>query len=353
MAVAFDRLPIVDIGALRGNDAAAKARTAEKLAAAARDVGFLYVTGHGIPRDVIEGLEAAAEAFFDLPIEQKQAYHIRNSTCHRGYVPVGEEGFYAANPEMVDLKEAFDTGLDLPADDPDYVAGNRMLGPNIWPAELPGFAAKVTAYYTAATRLGRTLFHGFALALGLEEDFFDRHLTKPPSQLRLLYYPRSDVAAHSTGWGIGPHTDFECFTILHSTKPGLQVQNAAGDWIEAPPIPGAFVVNIGDMLQAWSNGSFVATGHRVAKTGERRFSFPLFCAVDYWTEVRPLPSLCTAERPAQFPPLIAGEHLVAQTIRAFTYLRTQLEAGTISLPDSAPPEGTFGHETLQDARVVA
>lgn len=347
MTQAFDRIPLIDIAPLASADPAARSAVAARLAEAASQVGFLYITGHGIQPGVIDGLVAAAAAFFELPMAVKQKYYIGLSSCHRGYVPRGEEGFYEKTPGITDLKEAFDTALDLPADDPDYRAGNRMLGPNVWPEELPEFRRQVTEYYRAATRLGRTLFGGFALALGLEEAHFAPFLTKPTSQLRLIHYPPSPVPDGTSDWGIGPHTDFECFTILHSTEPGLQVQNSAGDWIDAAPIPGAFVVNIGDMLEAWSNGRFVATGHRVIKTPRERFSFPLFCAVDYATLVEPMPGFCDVEHPARFPAIIAGEHLVAQTIRAFRYLRVLLDAGKIRMPDSDIGGTAFGHERLK------
>ena len=344
---AFDRIPLIDIAPLAGTDPAAKAAVAAKLAEAASRVGFLYITGHGMPQSVIDGLVAAARSVFELPMAVKQKYYIGLSRCHRGYVPRGEEGFYEKTPGVSDLKEAFDTALDLPEGDPDYLAGNRMLGPNVWPEELPEFRRQVTDYYRAAIDLGRTLFRGFALALGLDEAHFAPFLTKPTSQLRLIHYPPSHLAEGASDWGIGPHTDFECFTILHSTEPGLQVQNSAGDWIDASPIPGAFVVNIGDMLEAWSNGRFVATGHRVLKTPRERFSFPLFCALDYATIVEPMPGFCTAGNPARFPTIVAGEHLVAQTIRAFRYLRTLLDEGKIRMPASDIGRGAFGHERLK------
>lgn len=352
MTAAFDRIPLIDIGPLFGNDAEAKTKTASELADAAGNVGFLYITNHGIAPALIERLEAAAADFFALPLETKQKYFIGKSTCHRGYVPTGEEGYYNDEPGKVDLKEAFDLALDLPATDPDYLAGNRMLGPNVWPAELPSFKADVKAYYDAALALGNVMFRGFALALGLPETYFEPLVTKPTSQLRLVHYPQNDTG-DTSGFGIGPHTDFECFTILHATKPGLQVQNPAGDWIEAPPIPGAFVVNIGDMLEAWSNGRFVATGHRVLKTPIERFSFPLFCALDYHTVVKPMLEFVSAENPPRFPEITAGDHLVAQSINAFRYLRTLLASGEISMPDTAPSDQIFGHDSLKSEKNAA
>jgi isopenicillin N synthase-like dioxygenase len=152
----------------------------------------------------------------------------------------------------------------------------------------------------------------------LDEDHFDRHLARPPSQLRLIHYPYDPSALDQEG--IGAHTDYEFFTVLRGTAPGLEVRNGAGEWIDAPPIPGAFVVNIGDMLEVWTNGVFRATAHRVRKVAEERYSFPFFAACDYRTVVEPAAQFVTSERPARFGRVVAGEHLWAQTVKTFSYL---------------------------------
>jgi isopenicillin N synthase-like dioxygenase len=338
----FQSVPIVDVSGLRSDDPAVRRATAAELARVGHDVGFLYVVGHGIPPETVAGLLDAAERFFALPVEAKQQYYIGKSSNHRGYVPRGEERFYGYAD---DLKEAFDTALNLPADDPDYLAGNRMLGPNVWPAEVEGFDRQVTAYYTAALELGKALIRGFALGLGIEEDAFSRHVTRPTTQLRLIHYPPIDSLPErerTNVVGIGAHTDYECFTILLPTRPGLQVINGAGEWIEVPPIEGAFVINIGDMLEAWSNGYYVATSHRVRQVTEERYSFPMFFATDYDTVVEPHPELLGAETPPRYPPLSAGEHLVAQTMQTFTYLLNGLEDGSLTLPDGSRGVNEFG-----------
>jgi isopenicillin N synthase-like dioxygenase len=333
----FANIPIVDISGLRTGDVAARARVAQALGAAAREVGFLYVTGHGLDPALIDGLLAASERFFALPLAEKMKVYIGNSTNHRGYVPEGEEGFYG-NP--ADIKEAYDLSIDLPAEDPDYVAGNPFLGPNQWP-DLPGFAAAVSAYYQAIFALGLDLLDGFAIALGEEPAVFRSHVTKPPSQLRLVHYPFNPAAEDRLG--IGAHTDYEVFTLLLATKPGLEVMNGAGTWIDAPPVPGAFVVNVGDMLETWTNGEFIATSHRVRKVKEERYSFPLFFNVDYHTHVAPLPRFVKDGQAARVG-LSAGEHLFAQTAQTFNYLRRKLEAGEIKLPDGALGLSSFGQE---------
>jgi isopenicillin N synthase-like dioxygenase len=244
---------------------------------------------------------------------------------------------------MPEMKEAFDTALDLPADDPDYLAGNPMLGPNVWP-DMPGFADVVTAYYDAVLDVGHRLLWAFAVALGEDPDTFSQHATKTPSQLRLIHYPYNpDV---KDGEGIGAHTDYECFTLLKPTAPGLEVMNGVGEWVDVPPVPGTFVVNIGDMLELWTNGEFVATSHRVRRVAEERYSFPLFFNVDYHTEVKPLPQFASRSGEGR-PTLRAGEHLFAQTAQTFAYLRDRVDSGDLVLPDGSLGVGQFGQQALQ------
>jgi isopenicillin N synthase-like dioxygenase len=328
----FEAIPIVDVAALRSRHRSERVEVARALDRAARDVGFLYVTGHGIEPARIAALREQAAAFFSLPAAIKQRYYIGRSPNHRGYVPPGEEVFYG---QSKDSKEAFDLSLDLAPDDPDYLRGNRLLGPNVWPAELPEFAGVVRGYYDDAFAFGRRLMSGFALALGLAEDHFAPQLQKPPSQLRLIHYPPGEDEV-----GIGSHTDYECFTILHTTAPGLEVMNAAGRWVDAPPLPGAFVVNIGDMLEILSGGRWLSTAHRVRRVREERYSFPLFFSLDYDALVEPLPQY----RGAAYPRLVAGEHLLAQTAQTFRYFAPLLESGRFEMPSGAKKLASFGRD---------
>jgi isopenicillin N synthase-like dioxygenase len=333
---AFQSLPVVDAAGLFSTDPTVRRHAAEALGRATRETGFFYLVGHGVPPALGARLVTQAAAFFALPLERKLALHIGRSRNHRGYVPPGEEVFYGGGR---DRKEAFDLALELPADDPAVKAGTPMLGPNVWP-DLPGFKEDVQAYYQAVFALGRRLLRGFALALGLPEEAFDAFVTKPPSQLRLVHYPYDPSDTNAAG--IAAHTDYECFTILLPTAPGLEVMNGAGDWVDVPPLDGAFVVNVGDLMEIWTNGTFVATSHRVRPVREDRFSFPLFFCCDYETEVAPLPAFVGPERPALHAPVRAGEHLYAQTIQSFNYLQARLAAGEIALPRGARPLSSFG-----------
>ncbi|HEX2875601.1 MAG TPA: 2-oxoglutarate and iron-dependent oxygenase domain-containing protein [Polyangiaceae bacterium] len=334
---AFQALPEVDISGLYADEIETRRAAARMLGDACREAGFFYLTGHRVPEQSIGALLEQAEAFFGLSSEQKLEYYIGKSRNHRGYVPPGEEVFYGG---AKDQKESFDLCFELPEGAVD-ARRDPFAGANVWPV-VPGFREAVSGYYRAVFELGRKLLGGFALALDLPETFFDRFVTAPPSQLRMLHYPPNPAPEVTVG--IGAHTDYECFTILLPTRPGLEVMNGAGVWIDAPPRPGAFVVNIGDTLEMWTNGALVATSHRVRKVSEERFSFPLFFSCDYDVLVQPLPQFVSPERPARYPPVKAGEHLYAQTLQSFTYLKQRLAKGELQLPDGARPLSSFGQE---------
>jgi isopenicillin N synthase-like dioxygenase len=152
-ATSFTSLPNIDISGLRSQDLAERERVAGEIGKAAGEVGFFYVSGAGVDDTLFERMLTATKQFFGLPLEEKMRYYIGLSKCHRSYVPSGEEGLATGMPEM---KEAFDTALDLPDNDADYLAGNPMLGPNTWP-ELAGLADAVTAYYQAVLDVGHRL----------------------------------------------------------------------------------------------------------------------------------------------------------------------------------------------------
>ncbi|MEM9624352.1 MAG: 2-oxoglutarate and iron-dependent oxygenase domain-containing protein [Pseudomonadota bacterium] len=341
---AFKQLPVVDVSGLFATDMTQRKATAAVLDNATRDAGFLYLTGHGISEAAMAGLKGCARAFFAQSEAEKQRSYIGNSANHSGYVPMGEERFY--NSDEIDAKEAFDVGFELQ----NPALARPMLGANQWP-EQEGFREGVTHYYNQVLALSKVLFKGFALALGLPEHTFVQHVNQPATQLRLIHYFHNPEQTHDQP-GIGAHTDYEFFTILLPTSPGLQVLNGAGEWIDAPIVPGAFVVNIGDLMEVASNGQYVATTHRVKAVSEERYAFPMFCNLDYDTEVKPLAQL-TQDQPPRYPTVICGEHLFAQTIQTFQYLQARLQSGEITLPDGAMALSSFGHATSNDVSAAA
>ena len=325
-------LPLIDVGDLRGTDQRARARVADRIGAAARDIGFFRISNHGIALDQIEATYRMAERFFALPEPEKRQYYIGLSSNHRGYVPFTEKGDY--QDEVNRSYEAFDMGLDLPHDDPDYLAGNRVLGPNVWPA-VPGFKATVSHYYACVAALGRLVCGALELHLGLPAGTMTNHMTKPISQLRLLHYVRQATTLDATSVNMGAHTDYECLTLLHTRNPGLQVMTADGSWIDIPADPNVFVVNIGDMLEAWTNGLLRSTPHRVLNLCPERFSMPYFVAANHDTIISPFAQLVGPDNPPRYDPFTAGAHLERMLIRDFPYLRARRAADDGRLADGS------------------
>lgn len=319
-------LPLIDVSGLYSDDSETLRGIADQLGRAAREIGFFRITGHGIDPALIEEAYQAAAAFFAQRETMKMRHYIGANRNHRGYVPFSEKGDYA--DEVNRNYEAFDLGPDLPWDDPEVVAGLARgaitLGPNPWPA-LPGFHATIARYFASVARLGLLVTGALERHLRLPPGTLTRHMTKPVSQLRLLHYVRA--TGHGAGPGaqktvnMGAHTDYECLTLLHTRNPGLQVMTAADTWIDVPVDPAVYVVNIGDMLEAWSNGILRSTPHRVLNLSPERFSMPYFVAANHGTLIRPLPALVPEGEAPRYEPFTAGAHLERMLVRDFPYLR--------------------------------
>ena len=228
--------------------------------------------------------------------------------------------------------EAFDLGLDLPKDDPDYLAGNRVLGPNVWP-DIPGFKRTVSRYYTQISALGRLICSALELHLGLPAGAMTDQMSKPVSQLRLLHYVRRSETTDRSSVNMGAHTDYECLTLLHTRNQGLQVMTRDDSWVDVPVDPDVFVVNIGDMLEAWSNGLLRSTPHRVINLSKERFSIPFFVAANYDTLIEPFPQLVDEREQAKYEPFLAGAHLERMLVRDFPYLRELRRQSAEGSPD--------------------
>lgn len=305
--VPFTAIPLIDIAPLFGDDRAALLGMAKAIDEACRNAGFFYVKNHGVPAATIERALGEARRFFALPLEEKmRIYYKKARNRVRGFIPLGE--LKADRTAKGDFQEGFDYALELPADDPDYLAGNRLYGPNQWPEGVPEFREGTYGFFEAAIELGRQLFRAFALALDLPEDYFADKITKPLAQGRVIYYPPQTALDDERTWGIGEHTDYECFTILcQDATGGLQVRNSAGEWVEAAPIPGTFIVNLGDIMKRWTNGIYQSTPHRVLnRTGRERYSLVLFYGANYDTVIECLPTCREAGRPPKFLPVTQG-----------------------------------------------
>jgi isopenicillin N synthase-like dioxygenase len=304
--VPFNAIPVIDFSAMRSADLAARQLIAQQLCEACIRVGFFYIKNHGVPQEAIDGVFSQTKRFFSLPLEEKMRIHISKSPNHRGYVPLLEE-----NTDPVgkgDLHEAFDCALDVPADDPDLLAGKILYGPNVWPDNLPGFRESLDRYYWHLYDLGRNLFQAFALALELPEDFFEDKITKPIAQLRLLHYPPQNGPIDEKQIGTGAHSDYDCFTILaQDNVGGLQVLNSAGEWIA-------------DNMARWTNDLFSSTVHRAVNRSDRdRYSIPFFFGPNYDTLIETLPSCVGPNNPAKYEAVTAGEYLLNRFNETFTY----------------------------------
>ncbi len=296
----FDHIPMIDLAGMHGHDPAAKAAVAAALRKACTEVGFFYIVNHGIPEELIARVFSQGRRLFECPLQEKMRIHVKRSSHQLGYVANGDENANPAAGSKADLHEAFDFVLE------DF----RRAG-NQWPQDLPGFREALTEYAGALKRLARLLFHSFALALELPEDYFDALSDTPMALVRVLYYPSQPGPFDEARMGNGAHTDHECFTILRQDDiQALQVRNRSGAWIDAPPVPGSYVVNIGDLMTRWTNGRFASTYHRVANlSGRSRYSVPCFIGPNADTLVEVLPSCVGPGSPAKYPPVKAGEYI--------------------------------------------
>ena len=201
------------------------------------------------------------------------------------------------------------SGLKRLVDWSDFLvkSSSALTGPNAWPS-IPGFKHTMAAYYAQILTLARRLIRLFAQVLNLPSTYFDSMFETPGAMARILHYPPQ--LPTSTAFGIGAHTDIECFTILcQGSQPTLQILSADGEWLSAPPIPGTFVVNIGDMLSYWSNDTFVSTVHRVLNiTGEERYSIPFFMGPSYEVVIEPLENY-VKEGQRNYDSVVAGDYV--------------------------------------------
>lgn len=266
-------LPILDLSLLdQGPDAAARFR--DDLRAATHDVGFFYLTGTGVSAELESRLLQAAKDFFALPDADKLAIENVTSPHFRGYTRVGGE----LTQGRVDWREQIDIGPERePLVDPDGPGYNRLVGPNLWPAAQPELREVVAEWHDHLTGIARKLLRAWALSLGAEEQYFDRHFGDPQTLVKIVRYPGKDDPTPQQG--VGAHKDSGVLTLLwvEPGKGGLQVERD-GEWVDAPPVSGAFVVNIGELLEYATQGYLTATNHRVIspRFPDERISVPFF-----------------------------------------------------------------------------
>ncbi|HVM09111.1 MAG TPA: 2-oxoglutarate and iron-dependent oxygenase domain-containing protein [Acidimicrobiales bacterium] len=324
--------PIIDVAPLLtdGGDPSAAAAAID---AACRDAGFFYVVGHGVEEERQQELEAAARRFFALADDRKRAIAMeRGGLAWRGWFAVGDE----LTSGIPDNKEGLYFGQELGVDDPRVQAGVPLHGPNLFPQEVPELRDAVLDHIASMTAVGHAVMRGVALALGLDRDWFESTITRDPVVLfRIFHYP-PHPPEDDERWGVGEHSDYGLLTLLRQDDAGgLQVRGTDG-WREAPPVPGSFVCNIGDMLERMTGGLYRSTPHRVRNTsGRSRLSFPFFFDPSWDAVIEPVPHVASRARADVTTPRwdgadlstiegTYGDYLVSKVSKVFPQLRQAL-----------------------------
>ncbi|KAL4445389.1 hypothetical protein ABPG77_011214 [Micractinium sp. CCAP 211/92] len=287
------QVPIVSL-------AAPEAEAAAVLRRACIEDGFFYLTDHGVPEDLVAEAFEQQRAFFSLPLQAKM--QVAANKYYRGYTPFAEETLDPQHSTRGDTHEGLYYGRHV---EEDSAEGKLPLhGPNQWPDEalVPGYRAVTEAYWEAVGQLGGRLLRLLALSLNLPAEYFAPFFTRPMLFLRPLHYSAEKSNVSDGLFGAGAHTDYE---------PGLQICTDGATWRDVPPLPGAFIVNLGDMLGRWTNGRYRSTLHRVINTtGRERYSMAYFFEPNFDARVEALPQCLEAGQQPKYPPTTAGAHIL-------------------------------------------
>ena len=315
----FKEIPVIDISPLVGPQDNPKSlrKTAKEIENACKNIGFFYVKNHQIPQNHLDAVILVMQEFFNLPEEEKMKIHIGNSDVFRGYTPLGKELTNAKN----DWHECVDFGLDLEPNHPEVIAGNQLLGPNQWPENQPNFRKALESHWDLMILLGRRITEGLAMSLGFDKKKFARFMNKSHSFMRISNYPPyGKDQEENVGDGIGAHIDYGFLTILlQDNIGGLEVKNADNEWVSAPMIPGTFLINIGHMIQRWTNDYYKATVHRVIPPKhETRCSLPFFFEPNFDAIVVPLDTFCSKNNPPRYKPFHFGNYLESKFTTSYS-----------------------------------
>lgn len=314
---AIHNLPLIDMSGVRQGDLASIQRAGDSIRRACSEIGFFYIINHGVSQAVIDRAMAAAKVFFAFPAEVKRQVAVNKR--HRGWHALGGALMYQATKP--DFKEFFSIGLELPEDDPSVQAGEALRGPNQWPAFMPELESALADYYAEIGKTGADLLVAVATGLGIDSDFFSGKYLKPLQRTQMVYYPPHPPVAEADQFGVAPHTDYGCITLLHQDDSGgLQVRElGSNSWIDATPVPGSLVVNVGDLLAHWSNNRFRSTLHRVInQSGHERYSIATFFDPTYSAVVDPC-DLGVDSTDSLYPPVAAGDYILKRIDDSMAY----------------------------------
>ena len=315
--------PVFDLGRFERAGAAERQRLGAEVDQICRTTGFLAITDHGVPQPVIDAVWTKAQDFFDLPAAEKQKAQAPYKGYPYGYL--GPELEALAKSKGVDtppdLKESFNGG---PARVPQGLADPQALSfcyaPTIWPEAPSGFVEAWQGYYSAVEDLAARIMRLFAVALELPDDHFDRFIDQPISALRALNYPKQAVPPKAGQLRAGAHTDYGSLTILlpQAGSKGLEILAPDGSWMPVPPVPGAFVINIGDLMALWTNDRWVSTLHRVVNPGpeegggERRQSLAFYHQPNWDTEIACIGQCLAPGETPKYAPVRSGPYLMSK-----------------------------------------
>lgn len=307
-----DTIPVIDISALIAGEPGAEAAIGREMLRIAEDIGFFYIRGHGVPQTFIDEVFALSRAFFTAPAAQKQTVTV--NPWHRGFIKAGEAKMYSGS--RPDLKESFIWGLDNATGHAEPNA--QGTPPNQWPAFLPRMRPALTRYFAAANDIGWRLLRAFAASLDIAPETFVRSIAHPTSRGSIIYYPPQPPGMAEDQFGVAPHTDWGCLTLLYQDPTGgLEVRGRSGAWVAATPIEGTYVVNVGDLLARWTNDRFRSTPHRVVnRSGRERLSCAVFVDPDRDTLITPVTR--EGETP-NYPPVTCGAYVQQRFDAAFAY----------------------------------
>ena len=316
------RIPTIDLRSWLDGDAEARRRIARTVDEALQTAGFLLVTGHGVDPSLRTRIRAAARTFFTLPEAVKAAYAAK--VGGRGWLGPGAEanGYSEGTETPPDLKESLTFATHEPFDDP--VINAEWYAPNVWPAQVPELEELCEEYLGKMAGLEKELLSLLGEALGLEPDFFSRHMSHPTYGFNINWYPGRDVIGEPRPgqFRIGPHTDFGTVTILdrQAGKGGLQVWTDDGGWEDAPFDPEAFTINIGDLLARWTGDRWRSGRHRVLPPPADEPAEELMSLV-YFGE-------CTPGTVVESVPAPVGR-VAYEPVDSHVYLREKLDSITV------------------------
>ncbi len=315
--------PVFDLSSFEQAAPEGRAEMARHVDAICRQSGFLAVTGHGVSQTVIDSVWSAARQFFDLPPERKMAAGAPFPGYPYGYLGPGLEALAKSRQadSPPDLKESFNGGpLSVPPGLTDSEALSFCYAATIWPDAPKDFRAAWEAYYSAMQDLAARIMTVFGEALGLGGGFFAPFIGQPISALRALNYPELQVPPPAGQLRAGAHTDYGSLTILlpEPGSKGLEIMTPEGAWREVPPVDGAFVINIGDLMALWTNDRWVSTLHRVVNVApedgglKRRQSLAFFHQPDWFAEIACLPSCLRQGEAPRHEPVLSGPYLMGK-----------------------------------------